>query len=133
VVNFAFPAYNSEGIKAGNGGSFLENLIIGHFLCLLCPKRRRPLAGYYEPDAADGPGDRRSSADNHHGHNLRRWRQIEVRNRPKSLEGGQSESLKGHEGHYVRAKAYVYPETNSIHITEVKVPTPSETEKNDIK
>jgi hypothetical protein len=43
------------------------------------------------------------------------------------------EILKGHEGHYVHAKAYVYPETNSIHITEVKLPTPSETEKDDIK
>jgi hypothetical protein len=30
------------------------------------------------------------SADNHHGHNSGRWRQIEVRNRPKSLECGQS-------------------------------------------
>jgi len=43
------------------------------------------------------------------------------------------EILKGHEGHYVHAKAFVYPETNSIHITEVKLPTPSETEKDDIK
>ena len=43
------------------------------------------------------------------------------------------EILKGHEGHYVHAKAYVYPETNSIHITEVKLPTPSETEEDDIK
>jgi len=43
------------------------------------------------------------------------------------------EILKGHEGHYVHANAYVYPETNSIHITEVKLPTPSETEKDDIK
>jgi hypothetical protein len=31
------------------------------------------------------------------------------------------EILKGHEGHYVHAKAYLYPETNSIHITEVKL------------
>ena len=43
------------------------------------------------------------------------------------------EILKGHEGHYVHARAYVYPETNSIHITEVKLPTASETEKDDIK
>jgi hypothetical protein len=43
------------------------------------------------------------------------------------------EILKGHEGHYVHAKGYLYPETNSIHITEVKLPTPSETEKDDIK
>jgi hypothetical protein len=43
------------------------------------------------------------------------------------------EILKGHEGHYVHARAYLYPETNSIHITEVKLPTPSETEKDDIK
>jgi hypothetical protein len=43
------------------------------------------------------------------------------------------EILKGHEGHYVHANAYMYPETNSIHITEVKLPTPSETEEDDIK
>ena len=43
------------------------------------------------------------------------------------------ETLNGHEGHYVHAKAYVYPETNSIHITEVKLPTPSETEEDEIK
>ena len=43
------------------------------------------------------------------------------------------EILKGHEGHYVHAKAYIYPETNSIHITEVKLPTRSETEEDDIR
>ena len=43
------------------------------------------------------------------------------------------ETLKGHEGHYVHAEAYVYPETNSIHITEVKMPTASETKKDDMK
>src|SRR5271169_819320 len=43
------------------------------------------------------------------------------------------ETLKGHEGHYVHAKAYVYPDKNSIHITEVKMPTASETRKDDMK
>ena len=43
------------------------------------------------------------------------------------------EILNGHEGHYLHVKAYVCPETNSIHITEVKLPTASETEKDDIK
>ena len=43
------------------------------------------------------------------------------------------ETLKGHEGHYVRAKAYVYPDKDSIHIIEVKMPTASETEKDDMK
>jgi hypothetical protein len=43
------------------------------------------------------------------------------------------EILKSHEGHYLHVKAYAYPETNSIHITEVKLPTASETEKDDIK
>ncbi len=43
------------------------------------------------------------------------------------------ESLKGHEGHYVHAKAYVYPDKNSIHITEVKMPTASETKEDDMK
>jgi hypothetical protein len=37
------------------------------------------------------------------------------------------ETLKGHEGHYVHAEAYVYPDKNSIHITEVKIPTARET------
>ena len=43
------------------------------------------------------------------------------------------ETLKGHEGHYVHAKAYVYPNKNLIHITEVKIPTARETREADIK
>jgi len=43
------------------------------------------------------------------------------------------ETLKGHEGHYVRAKAYVYLDKDSIHITEVKMPTASETKKDDMR
>jgi hypothetical protein len=41
------------------------------------------------------------------------------------------ETLKGHEGHYVRVQAHVYADKDSIHITEVKMPTASETRKND--
>ncbi len=44
-----------------------------------------------------------------------------------------AEILKGHEGHYVHATAHVYPDKNLIHITEVKMPTASETKKNDMK
>jgi hypothetical protein len=43
------------------------------------------------------------------------------------------EILEGHEGHYVHATAYVYPDNNSIHITEVKIPTASETKIDDMK
>ena len=43
------------------------------------------------------------------------------------------ETLKGHEGHYVHAKAYVYPDKNLIHIAEVKMSTASETKKNDMR
>jgi hypothetical protein len=39
------------------------------------------------------------------------------------------EILNGHEGHYVHAKAYVYPDKDSIHIVEGKMPTATETEK----
>jgi predicted metalloenzyme YecM len=41
------------------------------------------------------------------------------------------EILKGHEGHYVRVKAHVYPDEGWIHITEVKMPTASESRRND--
>src|SRR5438309_10728814 len=41
-------------------------------------------------------------------------------------------SLKGHEGHYLHVKARVYPDKDSIHITEVKMPTTSETQKDDM-
>jgi hypothetical protein len=44
-----------------------------------------------------------------------------------------SEILNGHEGHYVHAKAYVYPDKGSIYIVEVKLPTASETEKDNMK
>jgi hypothetical protein len=41
--------------------------------------------------------------------------------------------LEGHEGHYVHAKAYVYPDKDLIHITEVKIPTARETREADIR
>ena len=41
------------------------------------------------------------------------------------------ETLKGHEGHYLRVNAHAYPDKDSIYITEVKMPTASETRKND--
>ena len=41
------------------------------------------------------------------------------------------ETLKGHEGHYVRVNAHIYADKDSIYITEVKMPTASETRKND--
>jgi hypothetical protein len=43
------------------------------------------------------------------------------------------ETLKGREGHYVQVKAHVYPDEDSIHITEVKAPSASETKKDDRK
>jgi hypothetical protein len=43
------------------------------------------------------------------------------------------EILNGHEGHYMHAKAYVYPDKDSIHIVEVKMPTASETKKDDMR
>jgi hypothetical protein len=43
------------------------------------------------------------------------------------------EILEGHEGHYVHAQAYVYPDKNLIHITEVKIPTARKTMEADIK
>jgi hypothetical protein len=43
------------------------------------------------------------------------------------------EILEGHEGHYVHAKAYVYPDKGLVHITEVRIPTARETMEADIK
>jgi opacity protein-like surface antigen len=43
------------------------------------------------------------------------------------------ETLKGHEGHYVRVIAHLYADKGSIHITEVKMPTASESRKNDVR
>jgi len=43
------------------------------------------------------------------------------------------ETLKGHEGHYVRVNAHVYADKDSIHITEVKMPTASESSENDMR
>ena len=43
------------------------------------------------------------------------------------------EILKGYEGHYVRVKAHLYPDKDSIHITEVNMPTASEAKKDDMK
>jgi hypothetical protein len=41
------------------------------------------------------------------------------------------ETLTGHEGHYIRVNAHVYPDKGSIHIMEVKMPTASESREND--
>lgn len=43
------------------------------------------------------------------------------------------EVLMGHEGHYVRVNAHVYPDKDLIHITEVKLPTASESRRNDVR
>jgi hypothetical protein len=43
------------------------------------------------------------------------------------------ETLRGHEGHYVHAVAYVYADENLIHIIEVRIPTARETREADIK
>jgi len=43
------------------------------------------------------------------------------------------ETLKGHEGHYVRVTAHLYPSKDSIHVTEVNLPTASETRKDNQK
>jgi len=43
------------------------------------------------------------------------------------------ETLKGHEGHFVRVTARLYPSKDSIHITEVNLPTPSETRNDNSK
>ena len=43
------------------------------------------------------------------------------------------EMLEGHEGHYVRVRAHVYSDRDSIHITEVNLPTATETRNDDMK
>ncbi len=43
------------------------------------------------------------------------------------------EILKGHEGHYIRVTAHLHPNKDSMHITEVKLPTASETRKDNRK
>ena len=43
------------------------------------------------------------------------------------------ETLKGHQGHYVRVNAHVCADKDSVHITEVKMPTASESRKNDVQ
>ena len=43
------------------------------------------------------------------------------------------EILEGHVGHYVHATAFVYPNNDFLHITEVKVPTATETKIDDSK
>jgi len=42
-------------------------------------------------------------------------------------------TLEGHEGHYVRVRAHVYSDRDSIHVTEVNLPTATETRNDDMK
>src|SRR4029077_15464699 len=75
AVNSAFPGLQSaEALVVWNGGSFHENSFIGHSLSMLCPERRRSLAGRSESGVTEDSGGRgRGSADKHHGHNPGRW------------------------------------------------------------
>jgi hypothetical protein len=43
------------------------------------------------------------------------------------------ETIKGHEGHYVRVNALVYLDKGSIHIKELKMSTATESRKNDVR
>jgi hypothetical protein len=43
------------------------------------------------------------------------------------------EILKGHEGHYVRVKAHVHPQKGSLRITDVNMPSASESRENNQK
>jgi membrane protein implicated in regulation of membrane protease activity len=43
------------------------------------------------------------------------------------------ETLRGHEGHYVRVTAHFYRSKDSIHVSEVTQPTASETRKDNRK
>ena len=43
------------------------------------------------------------------------------------------EILKGHDGHYVHVEAYLYPDRNLAHITEVTIPTAREIRQADIR
>ena len=42
-------------------------------------------------------------------------------------------TLEGYEGHYVRVRAHVNSDRDSIHITKVNLPTATETRKDDMK
>src|SRR5207302_10146028 len=42
-----------------------------------------------------------------------------------------SETLKGHEGHYVRVNVHIYADKDSIHITEAKIISASQSSKSD--
>ena len=69
----------------------MKTLLLAILSLCFCPeRRRRSLAGRSQSGATEDSGGRGGSADNHHGHGSGRWRQIEVRHRPKSLECGQS-------------------------------------------
>jgi hypothetical protein len=50
---------------------------------------------------------------------------------PRAWNVDNPETLRGHEGHYVRVNAHLYPDRGSIHIMEVKMPTASESIEND--
>ena len=43
------------------------------------------------------------------------------------------EVLEGHEGHYVRVDAQVYPDNGTIHVTSVTMPTKLEITTNDLR
>ena len=74
------------------------------------------LAGSFKSGATQDSGGQVGSAYNHHGHNSGRWRQIQFVADQRAWNVDNPETLNGQEGHYVHAKANVYPDKDSIHI-----------------
>ena len=110
-----------------------ENLFIGHLHSLLCPKHRRPLAGRYQPGAAETQAIAGARLTTIMGTVQEDGDKLRFVTDQRAWNVDNPETLNGHEGHYVHAEAYVYPDKDSIHIVEVKMPTASETEKDDTK
>jgi hypothetical protein len=111
----------------------MKTFFIGHSLSALLPnRRRRSLTGRVQSGTEDS-GGRGGRLTTIMGTVEEGGDKLRFVSEQRAWKVNNPEILEGHEGHYVHAKVYVYPDKDLIHITEVKIPTARETMENDIK
>jgi hypothetical protein len=131
AVNSAFSAYKvPRALVVRNGGSFMKTILFAFLsLCFVLsvvafsqdPLNQAP----QKQQAAQVQSTYILGTVSEQGEKLR----LVTDQRAWNVDN--PEILLGHEGHYVRVNAYVYSDGDSIHITEVKTPTTSESREND--
>ncbi len=99
---------------------------------MLCPERRRRSLAGRPNQAPKTPAELGAQLTTVMG-TVQDGEKLRLVTEQRAWKVDNPETLKGHEGHYIHAEAYLYPDKNLIHVIEVKLPTARETGEADIK